>query len=245
MIEEIRLLEELQQIDSRIRDLEAERDAIPAELRTRRESLTRIENVLAEERARLAEAEKYYRDQEVELSNEESLINKAKLKLQHVKNTREYMATTRELEALRKIAGERQEELLKMMDAVEQTRASVQQHDGELTELRAEVGRLEAESQGKLADLEGKLTTERGQRDELTKRIRPDVLKRYRQIRLRRGLAVVEVRDATCLGCNVAIPPQLYNILLRREGLQSCPNCHRIIYVGPPDSQAESPSESA
>ena len=234
MIEQIRLLEQLQQVDVRIRELEAERDAIPAKLRTLRENLTRIENLLAEERSRLAEAEKYHREQELELQNEEALSNKAKLKLQHVRNTREYMATTRELEALRKIAGERQEELLKIMDATEQSRASVQQHDGELTDLRAEVTREEAASEERITSLEGSLTAERGQKEDVQKGVRPEVLKRYRQIRLKRGLAVVAVRDGTCMGCNVSIPPQLYNILLRREALQSCPNCHRIIYVEPP-----------
>jgi uncharacterized protein len=238
LIEDIRLLEELQQIDSRIQDLEAQRSAIPAKLRALRENLGRIETLLAEERARLAEAEKFHGEQSSELQSEEQLIAKAKQKLQQVRNTREYMATTRELEALRKIAGERQEEVLKMMEAIEQVRASVQQHGGQLTELRAEFNREEGDSQSQITALESTLAMERRRRDEVQARVRPEILKRYRQIRLKRGLAVVAVRAGTCLGCNVNIPPQLFNILLRREALQSCPNCHRIIYVEPPAAEA-------
>ena len=238
MIDDIRLLERLQQVDSRIQELESQRDAIPAKLRALRDNLSRIETMLAEERVRLAGAEKFHGEQETELHSEESLINKAKQKLQQVRNTREYMATTRELEALRKIAGERQEEVLKMMEAIEQSRASVQQHGADLTDLRAEVAREDASAQGQTADLEKLLAAERKTRDEVQARVRPDILKRYRQIRLKRGLAVVAVRTGTCLGCNVNIPPQLYNILLRREALQSCPNCHRIIYVEPPAEPA-------
>jgi len=240
LIEDIRLLEDLQQVDSHIQDLEAQRDAIPAKLRTLRESLSRIETLLADERARLAEAERIHGEQHTALQSEEAQIHKAKQKLQQVKNTREYMATTRELESLRKIASERQEEVLKMMVAIEQFRASVQQHGTDLAEMRAEVAREETGSQGQIATLEDALSVERKRRDEVQAHVRPEILKRYRQIRLKRGQAVVAVRGGTCLGCNVNIPPQLYNILLRREALQSCPNCHRMIYVEPSPEAAKS-----
>ena len=239
MIDDIRLLEELQQIDSRIQELEAQRDAIPAKLRALRDSLSRIETMLAEERARLAEAERIHTEQNGELQSEESQITKAKLKLQQVKNTREYMATTRELESLRKIAGERQDEVLKIMEAIEKFRGSVQQHGAELGEMRIEIAREESSAQVQIAEIEASLGVERSGREAVAARVRPEILKRYRQIRLKRGLAIVAVRGGTCLGCNVSIPPQLYNTLLRREALHSCPNCHRIIYVDPPAEAAK------
>jgi hypothetical protein len=45
------------------------------------------------------------------------------------------------------------------------------------------------------------------------------------------GLAVVPVKDAVCHGCNVNLPPQLYNELFRYDSLKFCPNCQRIIYL--------------
>ncbi|MGB2689080.1 MAG: C4-type zinc ribbon domain-containing protein, partial [Desulfobacterales bacterium] len=45
------------------------------------------------------------------------------------------------------------------------------------------------------------------------------------------GLAVVPVKDAVCHGCNVNLPPQLYNELFRYDSLKFCPNCHRVIYL--------------
>jgi uncharacterized protein len=38
------------------------------------------------------------------------------------------------------------------------------------------------------------------------------------------------VTSGTCGGCHMTIPPQLYNILIRGNSIESCPNCHRIIY---------------
>ena len=60
--------------------------------------------------------------------------------------------------------------------------------------------------------------------------VKPEVLKRYGTIRMRRGLAVVSVRNGTCQGCNMNIPPQLYNTLQRGLSIETCPSCHRIIY---------------
>jgi predicted nucleic acid-binding Zn-ribbon protein len=34
----------------------------------------------------------------------------------------------------------------------------------------------------------------------------------------------------TCRGCNRHIPPQLNIVLQRANSVETCPNCHRIIY---------------
>ena len=45
-----------------------------------------------------------------------------------------------------------------------------------------------------------------------------------------RGLAVVPVQQAICMGCHMNIPAQLFNELQRFDELRFCPHCHRIIY---------------
>jgi predicted nucleic acid-binding Zn-ribbon protein len=44
------------------------------------------------------------------------------------------------------------------------------------------------------------------------------------------GIAIVAVKNAICQGCNVNIPPQMYNELQRGGSLKKCPICDRIIY---------------
>ena len=81
-----------------------------------------------------------------------------------------------------------------------------------------------------MGELEGKIAEVRAERDKLAATVKPEVLKRYGTIRMRRGLAVVSVRGGTCQGCNMNIPPQLYNTLQRGQTIETCPSCHRIIY---------------
>jgi predicted nucleic acid-binding Zn-ribbon protein len=47
---------------------------------------------------------------------------------------------------------------------------------------------------------------------------------------MRRGLAMVPVKNGTCQGCNMNIPPQLFNTLQRGNSIEVCGNCNRIIY---------------
>jgi predicted nucleic acid-binding Zn-ribbon protein len=66
--------------------------------------------------------------------------------------------------------------------------------------------------------------------------IRRDVLAKYDAIRRRRGFAVVPAQRGVCMGCNMALPPQLFNTLQRGESIEYCPSCHRIVYFEPNES---------
>jgi uncharacterized protein len=47
----------------------------------------------------------------------------------------------------------------------------------------------------------------------------------------RAGVAIVEARNGTCLGCNMQLPPQMFNSLFRTQEIQSCPHCNRLLFV--------------
>ena len=92
----------------------------------------------------------------------------------------------------------------------------------------------------RLAELEGQVGTLRAERDVVAARVRPDVMRRYNGIVMKKGLAVVPVRrGGVCGGCNMAIPPQLFNILQRMNSIETCPTCNRIIYVEAIKAEAE------
>ena len=53
------------------------------------------------------------------------------------------------------------------------------------------------------------------------------------------AVAIAEVKDAVCQGCNLNITPQLYIKLQHRNSLKNCPNCERIIYWEDHDKRPE------
>ncbi|MBI4508927.1 MAG: hypothetical protein HY698_04790 [Deltaproteobacteria bacterium] len=230
MREQLRLLEELQRYDAHLQEFESALKALPEKLQSMKADLAKVEALLEKEQQGLADTEKFRREQEAQLKVDEASIGKAKAKLQQVKNSKDYMAAQREVEATRKLVGEREEEILRLIEAIESTKKSIAAHETDVAQLREHVVREEGVITERVEDLRQKVVDERQHRDAVATKVRADVLKRYGTIRMRRGLAVVPVVMGVCQGCHMAIPPQLYNTLQRGNSIEPCPNCHRIVY---------------
>jgi uncharacterized protein len=228
--EQLKLLEGLQRYDARIQELEGARKAIPERLEGMRSDLRRVEELVARERAELEETERWRREQETEIKADETQLAKAKAKSAQVRTSKEFMATSREVETTRRMTAEAEEKLAEVLKAAEAARAKIAQHEGDVARLREMVAKEEEAARTRLGSIDADIGEARRLRDEAARTVRPDVLKKYRTIRMRRGLAVVAVKNGTCTGCHMNIPPQLYNVLQRGNSVELCPSCYRIIY---------------
>lgn len=230
MKEQLKLLIEVQRHDAHIQELDGMLKVWPQKLQALEANVKKVEAMLAGEEAKLAETETWRKQRENEKKDEEDQLQKAKQRSSMVKNVKEMMANERELELNRKQAKEREEDVAKLGEAVESAKARIAQHQTELDALRAHVAGEVAAAQGKIAELEAQLTAARQLRAEAAAAVQPDVLKRYGSIRIRRGFALVPVKNGTCTGCNMNVPPQLFNQLQRSDSVQLCGNCNRMIY---------------
>jgi predicted nucleic acid-binding Zn-ribbon protein len=228
--DQLRRLEELQQHDARIQELENALKAIPAKLATTQADLARVEAMLNSERSALGETERYYAEQKGLLGDDEQQVSSAKHKLSQAKNSKEYMAAQREIEQRRESVAGREGEISKLVEAVDAKKKLLADRAADVQTLKDSIQKDSEAARARMAELEGKIAALRAERDALAAGVKPEMLKRYSTIRMRRGLAVVSVRNGTCQGCNMNIPPQLYNTLQRGQTIETCPSCHRIIY---------------
>ena len=248
MKDQLLLLTELQRHDARIQELEQMKKAFPAKLETMNADVRRVEQMLERERLQLTETESWRKRQEDEMKAEEERAVAAKQRSAAVKNAKEYMASERELQATRKSAQERQEEVAKLVEAVTNARKSIEQHEADFKALQEHVASEEKAAQEKIAEFDAQIAEERKLREVAAARVRPDVLKKYSAIRMRRGLAMAPVKNGTCQGCNMNIPPQLFNQLQRGDSIEICGTCNRIIYwdkllENPDGAPAEAPEK--
>ena len=230
MRDQLKRLEDLQRHDAKIQELENARKAVPAKLAATQADLARVEALLGSERGQLAEIERYYAEQKGQLEQEEENVAGSKHKLAQAKNSKEYVAAQRETESRRDSAASREVEIAKLVEAIDAKKKVLAERAATVTELKASVEKDGELARSRIAEIEGKIAELRAERETLAKEVRPEVLKRYSGIRIRRGLAVVGVRSGTCQGCNMNIPPQLFNVLQRGTSIETCPSCHRIIY---------------
>ncbi|MBL9007931.1 MAG: hypothetical protein JNJ46_26975 [Myxococcales bacterium] len=230
MRDQLKLLEELQRHDARLQEIDGVMKSLPEKLRAAELALRELEKLLTKEREELLDTEAFRKTQEDDQKDAEQLLSRAKSKLSQVKNLREANAVQREVETTRRQMDSRQEDVQKLATALAQQRDKIDEHESRLTAERQAVESQRGVIAEKLRELEAQQVEIRATRDQIAKLVKPDVLRKYGTIRMRRGMAVVPVRNGTCMGCNMNIPPQLYNVLQRGSSLELCPNCNRIIY---------------
>ena len=230
MRDQLKRLEELQRHDAKIQELENSLKAIPVKLAATQNDLARVEGLLETERQSMGETEKYYGEQKGLMTDDEVQVAGAKHKLAQAKNSKEYMAAQREIEQRREGLATREVEINKLVEALDAKKKLLADRANDVATLRGSIEKDGEAAKARMSEIESKIAELRGERDKLAAEVKPEVLKRYSSIRLRRGLAVVSVRNGTCQGCNMNIPPQLYNVLQRGVSVETCPSCHRIIY---------------
>jgi uncharacterized protein len=228
--DQLKRLEELQRYDAQIQELANALQAIPTKLQATQNDLARVEGLLNTERAQLAESQRYYNEQKNALEADESHVSSAKHKLSQAKNSKEYVAAQREIDSTRESVQTREAEMTKLVDAVKAKEKMLADRDSDVQALRDSIAKDGEAAKARMSELEEKIGALKTERDKIAAGVRQDVLKRYGAIRMRRGLAVVSVRNGTCTGCNMNVPPQLFNMLQRGTSLETCPYCHRIVY---------------
>src|SRR5262245_53569457 len=182
MKDQLKLLVELQRHDARIQELEQMNKVWPQKLEAMRSDLQKVEQLLQRERLQLDETEAWRQRQDDERRAEEDQLVKAKQRASQVKNVKEAMASERELQATRKLAQEREEEVVKLGGAVETAKKSIAQHEGDLDSLRKHVVDEEAAAQAKTVEIDAQIIEARKGREEMAARVSPSVLKKYSSI---------------------------------------------------------------
>jgi predicted nucleic acid-binding Zn-ribbon protein len=227
----LKALVSLQEVDLRIRELEKDREQIPSRLEEIDALLGGKDSEIAEERNQLDEAEMSRRLLEGDLKAEKEKIKKWEARLTEIRSNRDYQALSREIEAARKANLGIEDEILKKMQEIEDLKTSISQKEQDLAGLGEGLSTERDELEEKLRSINDKISGEEQLRGEAKQAVEDRWLRQYETIRKRRdGLAVVAVLDEHCQGCFMGIPPQLYNIVLKGERIETCPYCHRIVY---------------
>lgn len=230
MKHQLRLLKELQVIDARLTEIRKSMDALPERLKPAKQDLAKLEAMLEQERTQLAETGKWRAEQEDMAKREEEAVRGAKSKLQQSRNTKDFAAATREIDNKRRMIAEREEELVKVIDAMDSTTAKLEQREKDVAQLREHVAAEEAAIAAQVTELSAELQSHEAGRGELAGKVGKDLLRRYEIVQRKRGIALVPVVGGVCKGCFMSLPPQLSNIIARGITLESCPSCQRLLY---------------
>lgn len=233
MKEQIKVLVKLQHLDAESIRIKSTLNDVSKKLKHLDSSLEEIEQTIKDKESVIDELKKQYRDYESDVKLNLAKINKSQEKLRSVKTNKEYQSLLREIEDVKSKNSSIEDKMIECLDRIDETEKIIATKKDEYLQFSDHI-KSEKQSIEHDADIDKKKLDELDMdRKNVSGLIDSQLFKKYLVIKKQQqeGLAVVPVKDAVCHGCNVNLPPQLYNELFRYDSLKFCPNCHRIIYL--------------
>lgn len=231
MKEQIKVLVNLQNIEIETADIKSKLSDVSTKLSMLDSSVSQVEGSIEGATAQLDNLKKQYRDFESDVQMNLSQIQKSREKLRLVKTNKEYQSILKEIEDIQEKNSLIEDEMIKcleQMDDAEKVISSKKEEfltvKGQVSNEKESIARETEQNKKRLAELEAEW-------QKFSAEIDPELMKKYKTVKEKvQTRAVAAVNNAVCQGCNLNIPPQLFNELQRFENLKFCPHCQRIIY---------------
>lgn len=247
MKEELKQLIALQHLDTSIRKLQADLDAIP---QRRAEIEKEFEQRAFEFRAvetKRDEARQTRTQLETDVAETRTKAEHAERALMSSKNEKEYTAAIREADAARKHISELETKILEQMEALESAEGTIREREPEIAKLRTELEEKMKAFEEQTRRQAEELETSRIERERLLAALPKNLSANYKRIssRIRDGVAVAEARNGSCTACFMALRPQVMAQVRRGEEIITCDNCNRILYYVHADQSEKSSTHTA
>jgi len=231
---QIELLVDLQTVDQQLRDRTEAIDALRRQAAELQAELDEQRKVLEATRAERVALESRRRELEGMLSDEESKMKDRRMRLSRIRNEKEAAAVRREIELGKEGNQKLEEELLTCFEALDGVTARESETQTTFDALHQRRSEQQTFVDAEIGTLSNGLDEARQRRAQLAAAVDGDLRRKYETIFVkRRGVAVVEVRGGSCVGCHMRVAPQLFNEIQRNQRVISCPNCNRILYCRP------------
>ena len=229
--EQVKLLVELQRLDSEIYKLKKELISHPDEQKKLDQDFEKKKVHMKAAEDALKALQLKQKQRESDLAVREDKISKLQAQLYQLKTNKEYTAMEMEIKGMKADKSVLEEDILGLLDAVDRAKASVQKEKEALSG-EEKIYKEHSEALKKAAtEIE---TAARGfeeKRKHFTPHVEPKLLAQYeRLLKGREGLALVPVLNNSCGGCHMGLPPQVVNETQQFEKWLLCESCARILY---------------
>ncbi len=237
--EQMKSLEQLQELDLKIQSLKKNQSELPAILKSLDDSMAKLQMTINLKKNAITELEKTKGQTNAALDLNRDRLARSNSRLEGVQNSQEFQAINKEVDQLKKLNTTLEEQSKKTMTDIESLQAELKGLDAEYLKLKEEREVQAKQVSGQSSKFENEINTLIGERAQYTSVIDKRVLSQYDRIRpARGGLGLVPAIAGRCKGCNMVVPPQLYNQIQKGNDVHNCPSCHRILFI--PAQQAAS-----
>ena len=230
--EQVKLLVELQDLDTQILKHEKDLEEMPENFRILDEAFKdKMKDLKAlEENLKMLQLKR--KEKEGELESKEGSIKKLQTQLYQLKTNKEYSTMQEEIARIKADNSLIEEDILKIFDQADSENQKIAK---EKVVLKGEEAKLNEEKK-KVEEEVGRIKVEadklKAQRATLVEKVDKTVLAKYdRILKSKGGLAVVPVSGDSCQGCFRILPSQVIHEIRMKKDLVFCGSCARILYI--------------
>lgn len=226
------VLEDIQELDLKSDGSQARIQAALSEIEALDGRLQEVKSSIEAKTAVTESAEIARQTFEDNLEKETANITRSEANLKGITTQKEYQAVNKEIASAKKLILEIEEQILTKIGLIDELKAELSTMEADLATLEKNIDIQKTEIKARIANEETSVAADAKNRTERIKSLPPGIFNRYEKLRAgRRGIAVAEARAGGCMGCNMQLPPQLYNSLHKGEELITCPHCQRILVL--------------
>jgi predicted nucleic acid-binding Zn-ribbon protein len=230
--EQIVSLVNLQQIEMETNSVKTKISNVDQRLEKLDDSLRDFKQVIEKQEFVINELNQKYRDYETDVRMNLDAIKKSEAKLSSVKTNKEYQAFLKEIDDIKVKNSKLEDDMIEFLDRIEEAENTLNAKKAEYSELQTRLNNEKETIQKETEEGKRRLEILDAQLKTVAAGIDAGLLATYNKVKALQSnaIGIVAVTDAVCQGCNMNIPPQMYNELQRGDSLKRCPICDRIIY---------------
>ncbi len=225
-------LVKLQELDSEIYALGNELAAKPEEIKlleagfaAKKQGLTLLEK-------KSLDLQKQRKEQELELATNAEGVRKLSGQLFSLKTNKEFQTMQQQIADAKADAAVIEEKILISFEESDKIKAQIDAENLKLKDEEKLFLQQKKSVEMRIQEIGDRLRQLDAQRKQLIPGIDPKMLQEYERILSSRGgLAIVTVKDNSCGGCHMLVPPQVINLIKMYEHIVTCEVCNRILYI--------------
>lgn len=230
MINRLKILYELQQIDNQLDELEELRGDLPNTVNELSGRIQGLKKQIQEKEQEQKSSIQKRMDNENEIERLKASQKKFKSQLYNVRNNKEYDALTKEIDHT-------DEQIIKLEAEDKALEELIQKLKIDISDIAPQLETFQSDLKLKEADLkeiikanekeEVKLRQKRTEIESQTKK--PDYSAYMRIRKAKGGMAVATIKRMACSGCHNVVPPQRQLEIRQNRRLYNCEYCGRIL----------------
>ena len=222
----------LQELDSEIYVLENERAAAPQEIQALEATFElKKQDLLVLEKKSL-DLQIQRKEKELQLATNAEGVKKLTGQLFSLKTNKEFQLMQQQIADAKADGEVIEEKILIFFEESDVIKAQIDLENSKLKDGEKIFLQQKKMIESRSEEIGGRLNQLDAQRKQIIPEVDSKMLHEYERIlHSRDGLAMVAVKDNSCGGCHMLVPPQVINLIKMYEHIITCEVCNRILYI--------------